>query len=170
MQTKKQNQEFSRLLAAVWNKNGDKPCYLPESYLVTRSTIHSQTQPIFPVLPGQTQAWHSCRSTPGTGMESSGPRHQSVRQKMNATIFLFVLILCKMELKKFLVKECKHKPHQYIESRENNSCRPASEADITEAVELLVDWDGCKSRSMHVNLSSGIANSKYAWISTFSEV
>ena len=81
---------ISRLLAEVWSKNGDKPCYLPESYLVTCSTIHSQTQPIFPVLQGQTQAWHSCRSTPGTGMESSGPRHQSVRQKMNAIISLLV--------------------------------------------------------------------------------
>ena len=81
-----------------------------------------------------------------------------------------------MRLKKFMVKEWKHEPHQYIESWENNSCRPASEADITEAVELLVDWDGCKTRAMHVKSEfkdckwQQMYDRKYAWISTFSEV
>jgi hypothetical protein len=48
---------------------------------VTRNTTHSQMQPVFPVLREQTQAWHSCQSTPGTRMVSLGPRHQPVKQR-----------------------------------------------------------------------------------------
>lgn len=36
--------------------------------------------------------------------------------------------------------------YQYIEGRENNSCSTRRKANITEAIELLVDWNGCEER------------------------
>ena len=52
--------------------------YLQGFYLVTHSTIRSRKLQICPVPLGRTQAWRSFRSTRGTRMVLSGPRHQSI--------------------------------------------------------------------------------------------
>jgi hypothetical protein len=66
------------------------------------------------------------------------------KNNCKAFVFLFLVFL-RDGIEEVSCLKCRDKPYQYIESRENNSCRAACEADIAEAVELLVDRDGCST-------------------------
>ena len=49
----------------------------------------------------------------------------------------------------------KHNLYQYVEN-ENYSCCIAYKTDIAEALELLVDGDGCKKRQVGIFIEGGL--------------